>query len=41
MEKTLQLESVSYRRKLRQGYRKVMPITKQELTLKEEKIILK
>ena len=41
MEKTLQLESVSFRRKLRKGYRKVMQITKQELTLKEEKIIMR
>lgn len=37
MENTLQLESVRYKRKLSKGYRKVMQITKQEMTLKEEK----
>ena len=41
MEKTLQLESVSYRRKLRKDYIKVMPIIKQELILNEEKIIMR
>ena len=37
MENILHLESVSYRRKLREGYRRVMQIIKQEMILNEEK----